>query len=205
MKKTNKYQTVQDVLELIDGLPTYSSDVTIRLLDGPDPFVSTSIWSCSVSEFKRIAPKVVSKLRIKAVKLVPSETVCFKNIEYAISIDMRRYGFKVEDLKKMFIASKHILEATENIDVQTAKLDRMDTWVRKVADEIHIAPIDVLAVRDRLIELQHEECGHEEHTVTYNEITERIKADETRLAEDKKYIRSIEKTINTMNKIKELK
>ncbi len=203
MKKTNKYQTVQDVLDLIDSLPTYGSDVTIRLLDGPDPLINTSIWSCSVNEFKRIAPKVVSKLRIEAVKLARNRFE--KNIEYVISIDMERYGFSVDDLKKAFIASKRILETTENIDVQTAKLDRMDTWARKVADEIHITPDDVLAVRDRFIELQHKECGREEHCATYTEVAGRIKSDEKQLAEDKKYVRSIEKTINDMNKIKELK
>ena len=118
---------------------------------------------------------------------------------------MKQYGLSVDDLKKAFIASKHILETTENINVQTAKLNRIDAWARKVADEIHITPDDVLAVRDRFIELQHKECGLEEYCATYTEVTGRIKADEKRLAEDKKYVRSIEKTINDMNKIKELK
>lgn len=203
MKKT-KYQTVQDVLDVIDSLPACGdSDIIIRLLDGPDPHISTTIWSCSASEFKRIAPKAVSKLKIKAVKLV---WVSYSSdIEYAVSIDMKQYGLSVDDLKKAFIASKHILETTENINVQTAKLSRIDAWARKVADEIHITPDDVLAVRDRFIELQHKECGLEEYCATYTEVTGRIKADEKRLAEDKKYVRSIEKTINDMNKIKELK
>ena len=43
MKKT-KYQTVQDVLDVIDSLPECGdSDIIIRLLDGPDPHISTTI------------------------------------------------------------------------------------------------------------------------------------------------------------------
>lgn len=199
MKKTNKFQTVKDVIELIESIPRWQVETKVHFVEGDDPNLCKHIWTSSMEEFKRVVPKIFYDLRISSYKLTREDGFC-KSVEYLISIDTKYYGFNVEELEQMFILNRQILSSTEDIEVQTAKLDRIDTWSRKLAEELNISPQAVIAVRDKLILLQRAEFSKEENSVPYTNITDRVNFAKNQVLENKRFIRAMEKIINLRNK-----
>lgn len=200
MKKTNKFQTVKDVIELIESIPRWHVETRVHFVEGDDPNHCEHIWISSIEEFKRVVPKTFYNLRISSYKMTNIDSRFSNSVEYLISIDTKYYGFGAEELKRLFILNKQILSSTENIEVQTAKLDRIDTWSRKLAEELNISPQAVIAVRDKLILLQREKFTEEENNVPYTTIADRVKFDENSISENRRFIRAIEKLINAKNK-----
>lgn len=199
MKKTNKFQTVKDVIELIESIPRWQVEIKVHFVEGDDPNLCKHIWTSSIEEFKRVVPKTFYDLRISSYKLTREDGFC-NSVEYLISIDTKYYGFNVEELKQLFILNRQILSSTEDIEVQTAKLDRIDTWSRKLAEELNISPQTVIAVRDKFILLQRAEFTKEENNVLYTTIADRVKFDEKGIYENRLFIRAMERIINTKNK-----
>lgn len=199
MKKTNKFQTVKDVIELIESIPRWQVETKVHFVEGDDPNLCKHIWTSSIEEFKRVVPKTFYDLRISSYKLTREDGFC-KSVEYLISIDTKYYGFNVEELEQLFILNRQILSSTEDIEVQTAKLDRIDTWSRKLAEELNISPQTVIAVRDKLILLQRAEFTKEENSVPYTNITDRVNFAKNQVLENKRFIRAMEKIINLRNK-----
>lgn len=199
MKKTNKFQTVKDVIELIESIPRWQVETKVHFVEGDDPNLCKHIWTSSIEEFKRVVPKTFYDLRISSYKLTREDGFC-KSVEYLISIDTKYYGFNVEELEQLFILNRQILSSTEDIEVQTAKLDRIDTWSRKLAEELNISPQTVIAVRDKLILLQRAEFTKEENNVPYTNITDRVNFAKNQVLENKRFIRAMEKIINLRNK-----
>jgi len=199
MKKANKFQTVKDVIELIRSVPGWQIDIRVHFVEGDDPNFANHIWTSSIAEFERVVPKIFYNLRVSSFRLTREDGYS-NSVEYLISIDAKHYNLNAEELKQLFINNKQILSSTEDIDVQTAKLDRIDTWSRKLAEELNISPQTVIAVRDKLILLQHAEFTKEENNVPYTTIADRVKFAENQIMENKRYIRAIEKIINTKNK-----
>lgn len=199
MKKTNKFQTVKDVIELIESIPRWQVKIDVHFVEGDNPNLCNHIWTSSIEEFKRVVPKAFYNLLVSSYKITRDEGYSDR-IEYLISIDTKHYGFDSEELKQMFILNRQILSSEEDVEVQTAKLDRIDTWSRKLAEELHISPQAVIAVRDKLILLQRAEFAKEENSVPYTNITDRVNFDKNQVLENKRFIRAMEKIINLRNK-----
>ena len=183
MKKANKFQTVKDVIELIERIPRWQVETKVHFVEGDDPnLLCKHIWIGSIEEFKRVVPKIFYDLRISSYKQTNVDIRFYGpgTVEYLISIDTKYYGFGSEELRQFILNNKQILSSTEDIiEVQTAKreLDRIDTWSRKLAEESNLSPYNIIADR-----------------VKFDEI------DENGISENRRFICAIEKTINAKNK-----
>lgn len=201
MKKTEKFQTVKEVIDLIESIPKWQVEYRVRFVEGNDPNFYNYIWCGSIKEYKRVAPRLFNKLKVSSFKLMRPD-LCTNFVEYSISIDTKYYGFNAEQLKQLFIAQSHNFSAKEKIDAETAKLECTAKWADNLSKKFGISVTSVLAVRDSLISLQNDEIANETHRVTCKIMAEHIDENKLEIEQNNKIIRAAEKIVNTLNKLK---
>lgn len=201
MKKTEKFQTVKEVIDLIESIPKWQVEYRVRFVEGNDPNFYKHIWYGSIKEYKRVAPRSFNKLKVSSFKLLPPD-LHTNFVEYSISIDTNYYGFNAEQLKQLFIAQSHNISAKERIDTVTAKLECTTKWADELSKKLGIDITSVLAVRDSLISLQTNEIANNAHRVTCKFMAERIDENKLEIEQNNKIIRAAEKIVNTLNKLK---
>jgi len=201
MKKTEKFQTVKEVIDLIESIPKWQIEYRVRFVEGNNPNFYKHIWCGSIEEYKRVAPRLFNKLKVSSFKLTHTDLYT-NSVEYSISIDTNYYGFNAEQLKQLFIAQSHNLSAKEKIDVETAKLECVTKWADKLSKKFGISTTSVLAVRDSLISLQNDEFANGTHHVTCKVMAEHIDESKLEIEQNNKIIRATEKTVNALNKLK---
>ena len=201
MKKTEKFQTVKEVIDLIESIPKWQVEYRVRFVEGNDPNFYKHIWCGSIKEYKRVAPRLFNKLKVSSFKLLPPD-LHTNSVEYSISIDTNYYGFNAEQLKQLFIAQSHNISAKEKIDTVTAKLECTTMWADELSKKLGIDITSVLAVRDSLISLQTDETANNAHRVTCKFMAERIDENKLEIEQNNKIIRAAEKIVNTLNNLK---